>query len=283
MRFDLNRPVGIQSGGAAIRAHTAAKDLSRACRVLFGPDIPVTKEFLRRLQLSDLKDSYHRKALEFHPDRAHLLGRDAVWMNEMFKDVTVAYHCLKSYLDGRVIPFDPDQRMRHRGRPASHAHAPAGKRTGVRSETGSRSDTQVGDLDHFWEASVPEIRLLFGQYLYYAGIISWKTLITAITWQRRQRPPFGKIAVMWDYLDRRDIEAIFAGRRPGEKMGDSALRLGLLTPFQRNAVLGFQRWLQRPIGSYFAENGLLTEEEIVSLIRLLKKHNARVNGHRRMP
>lgn len=270
-------------GGRTLRAQAAVKDISKACRVLFGTEVPVTTDFLRHLQLTDLKDSYHRKALEFHPDRAHVVGKDVRVMNEMFKDVSLAYECLKNYLDGRLIPFDPDERPRNTSRPASRPRNRAGRHTRERSEAGPRPDSSREDFDHYWEARIPEIRLLFGQFLYYAGVISWKTLITAITWQRRQRPPFGKIAVMWDYLDRRDVEAIVAGRIVGEKIGDSALRLGLLTPFQRNAVLGFQRWLQRPIGSYFSENGLLTEDEIVSLIRLLKRHNTRVNGRGRMP
>jgi len=81
---------------------------------------------------------------------------------------------------------------------------------------------------------------------------------------------------MWDYLTDSQIKDIMASRKPGEKFGDSAIRLGCLSPFQRTAVIGFQKWLQRPIGEFFQEIGILEENEIVYLIGLMKKHNRKV-------
>ncbi|MCJ7500932.1 hypothetical protein MUP29_11835, partial [bacterium] len=60
------------------------------------------------------------------------------------------------------------------------------------------------------------------------------------------------------------------------KLGEAAIRLGYLSPFQRTAVIGFQKWLQRPIGEFFQEIGILEETEIVYLIGLMKKHNRKV-------
>jgi hypothetical protein len=69
---------------------------------------------------------------------------------------------------------------------------------------------------------------------------------------------------------------IIAARGSRETIGAAAIRLGYLSSFQRDAVIGFQKWLQRPIGQYFQEVGILEEAEIDYLIGLLKKHNHRV-------
>ena len=82
---------------------------------------------------------------------------------------------------------------------------------------------------------------------------------------------------MWDYLSESQIREILAYRKPGEKYGESAIRLGCISPFQRTAVIGFQNWLQRPIGEFFQEVGILEEEEIVYLVGLMKKHNRKVD------
>jgi hypothetical protein len=81
---------------------------------------------------------------------------------------------------------------------------------------------------------------------------------------------------LWDYLSDAQVKQIIASRKPGEKFGESAVRLGYLTHFQQTAVLGFQKWIQRPIGEFFQEIGILEEAEIVYLIGLMKKHNRKV-------
>jgi hypothetical protein len=117
------------------------------------------------------------------------------------------------------------------------------------------------------------VSLLFGQFLYYAGLITPDCLLSAITWQRRQRPSFGRIARTWEYLSEDDMLAVMDSKKDGEKVGEAALRLGYLNRFQRDSVLGFQKYLQRPIGEFFREIGLLREEEIDYLVRLMRKHN----------
>jgi len=41
--------------------------LFSACRVLFGPQVEITLEFLNYLQESGVKDAYRRRARETHP------------------------------------------------------------------------------------------------------------------------------------------------------------------------------------------------------------------------
>ncbi len=62
--------------------------------------------------------------------------------------------------------------------------------------------------------------------LFYSGLVSWKTYIKALIWQRRQRPLIGQIALHWGLLTLPDIRDILAARRLGEKFGESAVRQG---------------------------------------------------------
>ena len=78
---------------------------------------------------------------------------------------------------------------------------------------------------------------------------------------------------MWDYLTDEEIRSIIESRNRGERIGEAALRNGYLSRFQLNAVMGFQKWMQRPIGEYFQEIGILEDEEIQYLVKLLRKHN----------
>ena len=257
-------------------------DITTAMRLLYGERVRVTSDLLQKIQPDELKSIFRQKALEFHPDRALILGKSPEEMSEKFKDVKLAYEKLRELLrrspEGIHIPgvqWPAPSHDRHRNDPPDPGPEPgADQRDARHGYQNSRWSQEPGT--HYWGADIPEINLLFGQFLYYAGLIPWNTLISAITWQRRQRPSFGRIARMWDYLSDDEIREIIAARAVGERFGETALRQGYLTHFQRSAVIGFQKWLQRPIGEFFQEIGVLEEEEIVYLLKLLKKHNSRV-------
>lgn len=241
-----------------------AREISSAFKVLFGADVEVTDEFLRTLVPSDLKETFRKKAMELHPDRARIQGRNENDMAEHFKAVTQAYSSLLAFLSTE----DPST--------AGHRPAPQ-PRDYLREEPAGYKTSKPGEntRDHFWRGQIPESRLLLGQYLFYSGIVSWRTLINAISWQRLQRPSFGRIATTWKFLTSDELHAISTGRLFGEKIGGSALRLGYMTPYQHSTVLGFQRWLQRPIGEYFAEKEILQPGEIRYLVQTVLRHNAR--------
>jgi hypothetical protein len=251
-------------------------EISAACRLLFGSGVVITPEFLAGLNPSELRATFRRRAMELHPDRANLLGVDAGLMGEMFKDVKQAYDQLTWLVEAGVRVelketghyWQPDQTADNKTK------APPDDPLWDREV----DETEEKDLkrDHYWEAGMPSCRLLFGQFLYYTGLISWRMLIDAIVWQRSMRPPFGRIATMWNYFEEDTIREILTGKRPGELFGDSAARQGYINDFQKRAVIGLQKWLQRPIGEYFQDIGLLEDEEVAYLIRLMKKHNSRL-------
>jgi len=285
-----------------LNTHQVTHDITHAMRLLYGERVRITSDLLHKIQPEELKSIFRQKALEFHPDRAHILGKNPEEMSEKFKDVKLAYESLRELLEkslkdinitGAYQPApshyrkaehqsDPGKNQRHAGFGHDNNRKKQYQWTKHRHSPNQSSPNEKSNVPgtHYWEANIPDIRLLFGQFLYYAGLIPWNTLISAVTWQRMQRPSFGKIARMWDYLSEEEIREIIASRTMGEKLGESALRLGYLSHYQRSAVIGFQKWLQRPIGEFFQETGILEEDEIVYLLKLFRKHNSRIIWNR---
>jgi hypothetical protein len=229
-------------------------EITYALRILYGDDVLPSPALLKSLRPDSLKATFRKRALELHPDRATILGKSADEMSEAFKNVKLAYELLLDLMGPSLeeTVF------------ASRHYSPSGQ------------SQPAGLGEHYWEADIPRIRLLFGQFLYYAGLTTLSTLASAIMWQRRQRPSFGKIARMWGYMSYDDVREAVTSMVRGEKIGESAVRSGYMTLYQRNTILGFQRYLQRPIGEFFQEIGILEDREITYLVRLMRQHNCKI-------
>ena len=234
---------------------TSINDLQGACRVLFGTQVALTPGFLDSLQPATVKHCYRKRALEVHPDRARAAGRNQRDTTELFKDVQTAYRLLAGYVATR-------------GRPP--AQAPAPKRA---APAPSPAPTR---LDHFWPGTIPRRRLRLGEYLYCSRRISWMGLIKAIVWQNRQRPQFGQLATRLGHLTTDLVNRALGARKPGEKIGDAALRLDLLTLLQRDSILRAQACSQRRLGQYFVELGALQPAELSEILQRLRRHNASI-------
>ena len=241
---------------------TSRTDVFNACRVLFGPDVQLSIDFLKRLGPFALRSAYRKKAFETHPDRANVLGESEDGMNRRFKEVVMAYQVLMPIIKGdSKIVLSDEIGIQEKQRGAT-----------ARGQREKRFD------DHFYEGHFPKRELLIGQFLYYSGLISWKTLIEAIIWQRKQRPPIGQIARHWGFLSSYDVQRILIERSYKEKFGEYALRKGYITPFQLMALIGKQRRLQHPIGEYFMKRGILSPREMDKMIRRVRIHNIRALG-----
>jgi len=230
-------------------------DITSALRILYGQDVPHSPVFIKTLHPDQIKAVFRQRALELHPDRAVTLGKNPGEMNEAFKDVKLAYERILDLIEptlGKAVDAPP--------------------RTSGKNEP-PRSKTRA---DHYWEAGIPQITLLLGQYLYYSGHITFDDLISAVSWQRRQRPSFGRIARTWGYLTEKEIRFILKHRARGERIGEAALRTGFLSLFQITALIGSQTWIQKPFGEYFHAKGILEPERILSLVKSLKRHNLQV-------
>nr|WP_319392168.1 hypothetical protein [uncultured Desulfobacter sp.] len=244
--------------------YSTASQLFDACGVLFGPEVNVSIEFLKYLQPSGIKDAYRCQAFKMHPDRAAALGQEEDVLNDRFNTLTQAYECLIGAIkgDGEVL-MQPSTPRASRGR----------QRYRTPFET---SDPGPGD-DHFYspKATMPKRKLLIGQYLYYSGYISWKTLIEIIVRQRRGRPPIGRIARDLGLIDSDQLVHILANRNVSEKFGDYAVRNAYFTQRSLLAILYKQKKLQRPIGHYLLKYGF-GPGVLERLVKKQKRHNRNV-------
>lgn len=105
-------------------------------------------------------------------------------------------------------------------------------------------------------------RPLLGRYMVQRGLITLSQLIEAVHWQRRQRPPVGRIAVQWGLLETKDVVSLLRSKGPRVPFCRHAVDQGTLQTFQRVAILAKQRQMQQPLGAYFVEKGLLSAETV---------------------
>jgi hypothetical protein len=225
------------------------REVERALDLLFGANRPRSSgaEGFRR----EVREAFHRRALETHPDRAQALGRSESSLADEFRRIFEAYQ----FLSREEAPPAP---------------RPAAQRPRERASRPPR--------DHLSRAPLPQRTLLFAEFLYYSGRASWRNLVEAVAWQRRQRPSIGRIAVEWGHLSDDEVREILDRRRRDgaeEPFGEYARRQGFLSGGQLLALLGRQRRLQRRIGQFFVEVGIVGEQEIPALDADLSRHNAR--------
>lgn len=242
-------------------------DLVRACQILFSPETSVSLAFVQNLDPSTLKTAYRKKALETHPDRARALGVHEQIQTKRFREVKRAYEVLLPVTEKTVTVAFPGQ---NRPRPqAKRAETPHEKpRYTTRNKTSS-----------YYRGCVPNHSLRLGQYLYYSGIITWRHLIDAISWQRRVKPRYGQIALEWNILDHQQIMDILIQKENSERFGEYARRCGIITDFQHLAIIGKQNKCHRLFGEYFVLNGILTQRQLDILLIRLMQHND-TNHHR---
>lgn len=257
-------------------------DVMAAGRVLFGPAFRADGQAWR----VDLKTTYRRRALETHPDRARSTGRAESDLAAEFRRVAEAYRVLSQLAAG---PLPPTARRAAeprpapaRSRPGAQARPPTQPAAKPRpsASPGERAEAPGRRVRYsVHPQSMPRRKLRFAEYLYYSGRVPWTAFVESIAWQRRQRPQVGRIAVEWGFLDPDDVGRIMEERRVraahAVPFGEFAVRLGYLTSFQLLAVLGRQLRMQKRIGEFFLEQGLIDAGELDELRRRILNHNAR--------
>ncbi|WP_435549328.1 J domain-containing protein [Desulfobacterium sp. N47] len=237
------------------------QDILNAYSVIFGPAVGVSINTIIGIPPMTLKTAYRKKALETHPDRYLIVGKMKKELNDQFIEVSLAYETLQKVLNHfKPLANNASNSINKENKTKCSASSDGGK-----------------PADHFYRGLLPKRKLLIGQFLYYSGIVSWKTLIDALTRQKMQRPPVGQIAIKWGILSKNDIHAILKQRSLEQKYDkrfvEYACSKGYLTSFQRLALLGKQRSLQRPIGEFFVEKGILMSMDMEILVKKLHLHN----------
>ena len=245
--------------------------LFNACRTLFGKDINLSHEFLYYLQPSGAKSAFRAQAKAHHPDA--FAGSSSIvrkQQTERFREIRQAYELISDFLNKR--------HLRSVNPPRQAPVQPAPKRPQNTAKTHSYRRPQPKP-----QAAVPSISLEFGMYSFYQKKISYQQLIEALVWQRRQRPTLGALARKWGWLTEDKVDQILSHRGHSMRFGKKALELGYLRPHQVDALLKHQRSLQKRIGDYFVEKGLLTKEEADEIAQNLQHHNSRLSRKQRRP
>ncbi|MEW6520204.1 MAG: J domain-containing protein [Thermodesulfobacteriota bacterium] len=280
----------------------AEQELYRACRIIFGPDLTVSREFLEYIQSSGVKSAFRKKAMETHPDRLPDVDELARKRSaRLFHTVQQAYEQLMQYLEAREKGFrfhgrgpsaaatfcavrrSPFQAKPQNGKATAAADKvaePAGgwqKKGGAgkccRQEEGQRP-FYAQDL---YRGPIPDRQLLFGHYLYYAGQVSWQSVIKALSWQKAQRPRLGEIARARGWLSGEEIFVVLRGCVSSSlPFGQQAMQQGLLTRTQLLALLFEQRRRHKKIGEFFVTQNMLTDRQLQQQLALFQRHNARL-------
>ena len=242
-----------------------------ACRTLFGESINLNRDFLFYLQPSGVKVAYRTQAKLNHPDRFNDSPQQIRLLQaERFRQIHDAYHLIKGFLDQRhhrdFFPHKP-QTCRQ-----SSPRRPAAKPS-------SRGTSET----HRQGRSIPTIPLEFGMFCYYQGKVSYKDLIEALIWQRRQRPMMGAIAVRWGWLTEKQVTQVGKHRGASPRFGSKAVELGFLSQLQVDTLVRHQRTLQQKIGQYFIDKGLISEQQAGQLASQLQGHNRQVMARNRRP
>ena len=279
----------------AMETVAAEKELFRSCEIIFGPELTISREFLDYLQLSGIKSAYRKRAMETHPDRA-ALENDRVQRqrHDLFHSVQEAYENLIAFLDAkekgyclppparqapakaqppRPAPPKPQRPQQAKPKPGkTHAQT----KGGFRNTSGQPS--VFWDTESLYQGALPNRRLLFGHFLYYSGLINWRTIIQALIWQRTERPRLGEIGQRFGLLNEEDVVHILRNRPILQPFGQTAMDLGLLSQPQLQMLVAHQKRLQKKFGEFFLEKQILEPSELRTLLQQYQEHNARVSG-----
>ncbi len=271
----------------------AEHELLRACRIIFGSELNVSREFLDYLQLTGIKSAYRKRAFETHPDRAVTRGELVPRRNtDQFRKIQEAYENLAGYLKAREngyrlpppsqagahSPQKPEQRP---GRPAGPFAGRGKNRSRTTKNSSSRHGQQQVKRKPYWPTGplyngpLPKRKLLFGHFLYYSGVTDWRTIIRALIWQRTQRPRLGELGLRFGMLSMPEILFILEKRPLQQPFGQAAVSLGLLSKQQVKILVHQQKCLQRKFGEFFVEKNLLHPGELEGLLKKYHRHNAR--------
>ena len=246
------------------------EELFQACRVLFGEGLSLSRDFLDYIQRSGIKRAYRRKVHEFHPDKA--AGK-----SENFIALQQAYEELSDFLVKREKGVGARQKS-GKGKNGHKATPPRRQSAPPRAPTQPFSAAAKGHPDEpdafLYKGPMPSRPLLLGHYLYYSGMINWRTIIRALVWQRNNRPRLGEIGRQLGWLKQSDVARIMTTRASMEPFGEAAVKLGVLSCAQVEELLERQRVRQRLFGEYFVASGMFSHSEMADIVVGLERHNA---------
>ncbi len=286
------------------------QELHYFCRVLFDLDYGIPEGFLSYIQLSGLKEAYRKKVRQTHPDLA--MGQSFLVQRryaERFLIVQRAYEKLTDFIEQRDKKngsffkrrrssfFGKKHEVREeiQGEVKARKQKPPKKReaqrhskpkaekiiTPKRQKVDLQKPSPSFEIDKPWEpgklykGEIPARPLLFGLYLYYSGVITWKTIVDVLVWQRKHQKRLGELGFSMGWLSKEDIFTIVRDHEDVLLFGESAIKRGLLSDRQLLILLNQQKKAARKFGEYFLEKGILTAEALEQQLEEFHAHNLR--------
>lgn len=258
--------------------------LLQACALLFGEEVVIGPDFLDYLQPAGLQQAYRQRARETHPDSALAA---AVGNRPPFHDVQQAYQLLSAYLRQRAL-----WRSTRKAAAAPRPRSPVSTETAgfalslsleaikpiILSPPRYTPSTTVS-IDRLYQGPLPQRSLLFGHFLYYCGLTTWRTITAVLVHQRRGRLRCGELGAHYGLLQPADIHRILQVKPSHTPFGEVAKALGLLDEGQLHALLMQQRRQQKKFGTILVEHDLLSLRELTFLLTQFRSHN-RLHGSR---
>jgi len=130
--------------------------------------------------------------------------------------------------------------------------------------------------ERYYSGVFPTYKLKFGQFVYFAGEVSWQDLVRGMRWQRDQRPAYGEIAKAWGWLTEKDVQSVRAATEIPGLFGERAVIMGLLTEKQAAFLVRHQHHCQPRLGQYFVKERIMLTTDINRMLTAMQRHNASV-------
>ncbi|MFO7831676.1 MAG: J domain-containing protein [Desulfuromonadaceae bacterium] len=242
----------------------AENELLDACRVLFGTEVQLSRDFLFYMQPGGVKSAFRQKAKLIHPDMFATASADEYErQTELFRDVNEAYKLLDRFSASEY----------------KRLWTAADRKTSFKYDSDATRAQDAKEAEE--ELTLPQRYLEAGLFLYHRGVITYAEMIEALVWQRRQRPVIGDLARRWGWLKDMDVVALNRQRTFRGRFGARAVHHGYLTPFQVQVLLRYQQRCQQPFAQYFVEQGILSADEVEHFMRQQARHNSKFNKHKR--
>nr|WP_320009699.1 DnaJ domain-containing protein [uncultured Desulfobulbus sp.] len=245
--------------------------LLQACRLLFGEDVLVERGFLDYLQPGGLKNAYRQRARQTHPDARPECDETDF---ECFHAVQQAFSLLSDFIERRDTKPMPRIEPVHSRMRSARVNADSFETIApIILESRNRAGVAQATIDQLYQGPLPQRSLLFGHFLYYSGLTTWRTITTILVQQQRGRPRFGEMGTRLGLLIPEDVNRILTLKTPRRPFGEVAVSLGLLNPHQREMVLSHQRRHQKKFGAILVEHELITLKELTTLLNHFRCHN----------
>lgn len=248
--------------------------LHQACCQLFGDQVVIGNGFLEYLQLEGLKGAYRKRVRETHPDRRPM----SACSSEAFISVQRAYEVLASYLkkrdNGRIRATNIGQAVTPMDTAGPNRCSSLQDIAPIVLPNASCPQSHKSSIDRLYQGSLPNRPLLFGHFLYYSGLTTWRTITSVLVQQQRNRPFLGELGASFGVFSIEDIPRVLQGKSTIKKpFGAVAMSLGLLNEDQLQTLLKHQQMLQKKFGTILVEKELINQQELAFLLFLFRRHN----------